>query len=93
MQIQNNVFIVTGGASGLGAATARMIVNNGGKIVLADLQVEAGEKLATELGGKFTKCDVTSETDGKAAIRTTPYRLVARSRVSITTVSSSRRSR
>jgi len=70
MQIQNNVFIVTGGASGLGAATARMIVNNGGKIVLADLQVEAGEKLATELGGKFTKCDVTSETDGKAVIDT-----------------------
>lgn len=68
MQIENNVFIITGGASGLGAATARMIVENGGKVVLADLQVEPGEKLAAELHGKFVKCDVTSETDGKAVV-------------------------
>jgi NAD(P)-dependent dehydrogenase (short-subunit alcohol dehydrogenase family) len=68
MQIQNNVFIITGGASGLGAATARMIVANGGKVVLADVQVEAGEKLAAELGGKFVKCDVTSEVDGNAVV-------------------------
>ena len=68
MQIQNSVFIVTGGASGLGAATARMIVENGGKVVLADVQVEAGENLAAELKGKFVKCDVTSELDGKAAV-------------------------
>src|SRR6478735_7264591 len=68
MQIQNNVFIVTGGASGLGAATARMIVENGGKVVLADVQVEPGEKLAAELKGKFVKCDVTSEADGKAVV-------------------------
>jgi NAD(P)-dependent dehydrogenase (short-subunit alcohol dehydrogenase family) len=50
MQIQNNVFIVTGGASGLGAATARMIVEAGGKVVLADVQAEAGAALAAELG-------------------------------------------
>lgn len=68
MQIQNSVFIITGGASGLGAATARMIVDNGGKVVLADVQVEAGEKLAAELGGRFVKCDVTSEADGKAVV-------------------------
>ena len=68
MEIKNNVFIITGGSSGLGAATARMIVENGGKVVLADLQVEAGEKLAAELGGKFVKCDVTSEADGNAAV-------------------------
>src|SRR3954469_9731665 len=68
MQIQDNVFIVTGGASGLGAATARMIVENGGKVGLADVQVEAGEKLANELGGKFVRCDVTSEADGKAVV-------------------------
>ncbi|MFZ6648430.1 3-hydroxyacyl-CoA dehydrogenase [Undibacterium sp. TJN25] len=68
MQIQNSVFIITGGASGLGAATARMLVANGGKVVLADVQVEAGEKLAAELGGKFIKCDVTSEADGKAVV-------------------------
>jgi NAD(P)-dependent dehydrogenase (short-subunit alcohol dehydrogenase family) len=68
MQIQNQVFIITGGASGLGAATARMIAANGGKLVLADVQVEFGEKLAAELGAKFVKCDVTSETDGKAVV-------------------------
>jgi NAD(P)-dependent dehydrogenase (short-subunit alcohol dehydrogenase family) len=68
MQIQNGVFIVTGGASGLGAASARMLVENGGKVVIADVQVDAGEKLAAELGGRFIKCDVTSEADGKAAV-------------------------
>jgi NAD(P)-dependent dehydrogenase (short-subunit alcohol dehydrogenase family) len=68
MQIQNNVFIITGGASGLGAATARMIAENGGKVVLADVQDTAGKKLATELQGRFVKCDVTSEADAKAAV-------------------------
>ncbi len=68
MEIRNNVFIITGGASGLGAATARMIVEGGGQVVLADVQVEAGEQLAAELGGKFLKCDVTSEADGKAVV-------------------------
>src|SRR5438045_5272289 len=68
MQIRNSVFIVTGGASGLGAASARMAVEAGGKVVIADLQAEAGEKLAKELGGRFAKTDVTSEADGKAAV-------------------------
>lgn len=68
MQIQGNVFIITGGASGLGAATASMIAANGGKVVLADVQVEAGEKHAAALHGKFVKCDVTSEADGKATV-------------------------
>ena len=68
MQIKNSVFLVTGGASGLGAATARMAAENGAKVVIADMQVEAGEKLAGGLGGRFCKCDVTSEADGKAAV-------------------------
>ena len=68
MQIQDNVFIITGGASGLGAATARMIAAAGGKVVLADVQVEAGQALAAELGGTFVKCDVTSEADGLATV-------------------------
>ena len=68
MQIKNSVFLVTGGASGLGAATARMAAENGGKVVIADMQAEAGEKFAREIGGRFTKCDVTSEADGKAAV-------------------------
>jgi NAD(P)-dependent dehydrogenase (short-subunit alcohol dehydrogenase family) len=68
MQIKNSVFLVTGGASGLGEATARMAAENGGKVVIADLQVDLGEKLAKEIGGRFVKCDVTAEADGKAAV-------------------------
>jgi len=68
MQIKNSVFLVTGGASGLGGATARMAAENGAKVVVADLQAEAGEKLARELNGRFIKCDVASEADGKAAV-------------------------
>ncbi len=68
MQIQNNVFIITGGASGLGEATARMITANGGKVVIADVQVEVGQKLATELNATFVKCDVTQEADGQAVV-------------------------
>ena len=68
MLIRNSVFLVTGGASGLGEATARMAAENGGKVVIADLQADLGEKLAKEIGGRFAKCDVTSEADGKAAV-------------------------
>jgi len=68
MQIKNSVFLVTGGASGLGAATARMAAESGGKVVIADMQAELGEKFAREIGGRFAKCDVTSEADGKAAV-------------------------
>jgi NAD(P)-dependent dehydrogenase (short-subunit alcohol dehydrogenase family) len=68
MQIKNSVFLVTGGASGLGAATARMAAQNGAKVLIADLQAEPGEKLAKELGGRFVRTDVTSEADGKAAV-------------------------
>src|SRR5689334_24226841 len=68
MQIRNSVFLVTGGASGLGAATARMAAEGGGKVVIADLQADAGEKLAKELGGRFVRTDVSSEVDGKAAV-------------------------
>jgi len=68
MQIKDNVFIITGGASGLGAASARMITAAGGKVVLADVQAEAGEKLAAELNGAFVKCDVTSEANAQAVV-------------------------
>ena len=68
MQIKDSVFIITGGASGLGAATARMICENGGAVVLADVQVEAGQALATALKGAFIRCDVTSEADGMAVV-------------------------
>ena len=68
MQIAGKVFIVTGGASGLGEGTARLLTANGAKIVIADLQVDKGEALAKELGGLFVKCDVSQEEDGKAVV-------------------------
>lgn len=71
MKIENGVFVVTGGASGLGAGTARMIVGAGGRVVLADLQREAGEALARELGTAqacFVETDVSNEESAKAAI-------------------------
>jgi NAD(P)-dependent dehydrogenase (short-subunit alcohol dehydrogenase family) len=68
MEIKGKVFIVTGGASGLGEGTARMIAAEGGKVVIADLQEDKGRALAAELGGAFVKCDVASEEDGKAVV-------------------------
>ncbi|WP_353152423.1 3-hydroxyacyl-CoA dehydrogenase [Pollutimonas bauzanensis] len=68
MEIKDKVFIVTGGASGLGAGTARMLVAEGAKVILADVQDEAGEKLAAELGQTYVHCDVTQEADGQAAV-------------------------
>ena len=68
MDIQNKVFIVTGGASGLGAGTARMLVANGAKVVLADVQDEAGNAFAKEIGQRYIHCDVTQEADAKAAV-------------------------
>ena len=53
--------VVTGGASGLGAATARRLAKHGVKVALFDLNAEAGEALAKELGGVFCKVDVTNE--------------------------------
>jgi len=70
MQIGNHVFLVTGGASGLGAATARLLAAEGGSVVIADLDRAAGENLAAELGNsaRFARTDVTSENDAQAAI-------------------------
>jgi NAD(P)-dependent dehydrogenase (short-subunit alcohol dehydrogenase family) len=68
MDIAGKVFIVTGGASGLGEGTARMLAALGGKVVLADLQIERGEKVAAEIGGRFVRCDVTLESDGQAVV-------------------------
>ena len=68
MEISGKVFIVTGGASGLGEGTARMLAAHGGKVVIADLQAERGESVAREIGGVFVKCDVSQEADGQAAV-------------------------
>ncbi len=68
MDIQGKVFIVTGGASGLGEGTARMLTAKGATVVIADMQVEKGEAIAKELGGAFVKCDVSQEADGQAVV-------------------------
>lgn len=70
MQIQNNVFIVTGGASGLGAGTARRLASQGGKVLIADLNEAAGVALAEEIGNgaRFVRVDVCSETDVQNAV-------------------------
>ena len=68
MDIAGKVFIVTGGASGLGEGTAHMLAREGAKVVVADVQADKGEALARELGGAFVKCDVTQEADGEAAV-------------------------
>ena len=68
MQIAGKVFIVTGGASGLGEGTARMLAEHGGKVVIADMQTDKGEAVAKEIGGVFVKCDVSQEADGQAAV-------------------------
>ncbi|WP_247422857.1 3-hydroxyacyl-CoA dehydrogenase [Ralstonia pseudosolanacearum] len=69
MEIRDQVFIVTGGASGLGAGTARALAEAGGKVVIADLNEAAGTALAQEIGGRFVRCDVSSEADGQAAVQ------------------------
>ena len=68
MDIKGKVFIVTGGASGLGEGTARMLAREGATVVVADVQADKGEALAREIGGAFVKCDVTQEADGQAAV-------------------------
>ena len=68
MQIQDRVFIVTGGASGLGEGTARMLAANGGKVVIADMNAERGESVAKEIGGVYLRCDVSNEADGQAVV-------------------------
>jgi len=68
MDIAGKVFIVTGGASGLGEGTARMLAAQGGTVVVADLQEQAGQAVADAIGGRFVRCDVSQEADGQAVV-------------------------
>jgi NAD(P)-dependent dehydrogenase (short-subunit alcohol dehydrogenase family) len=70
MKIEGSVFIVTGGASGLGAGTVRQLVQQGGKVVIADLNVAAGEVLAQELGAaaRFVATNVADEASVQACV-------------------------
>ena len=70
MEVRGSTFLVTGGASGLGAATARMAVEGGSHVVIADLDETRGKALAGELGdaARFVRTDVTDEASAEAAV-------------------------
>lgn len=70
MQIAHRVFVVTGAGSGLGAAVAKRLVADGAHVLIADVNAEAGERVAAELGAaaRFQRTDVTSAADGEAAV-------------------------
>ena len=70
MQINDSVFIISGGASGLGAATGRMLVAQGARVVLADINEAAGRALEAQLGGnaRFVTTNVADEASAKACV-------------------------
>jgi NAD(P)-dependent dehydrogenase (short-subunit alcohol dehydrogenase family) len=68
MELTNTSALITGGASGLGESTARLLAKRGVRVLLADLNAEKGEALASELGGAFASCDVTDTDQVIAAI-------------------------
>jgi NAD(P)-dependent dehydrogenase (short-subunit alcohol dehydrogenase family) len=70
MDIKGKAIVVTGGSSGLGAATVEMIVKQGGNVIVADLNEEAGKNLAASLGkqARFSLCDVTKEEHATTSI-------------------------
>lgn len=68
MDIQNKTILITGAASGLGAATARELSHRGAKIILLDRNADALKKMASEINGVACECDVTSESSVKQAI-------------------------
>jgi len=72
VRLQNQTVLVTGGASGLGGATAEMIVAAGGRVIVADINEAAGRTAAARLGAsaRFVRTDVTSEADVQQAIAT-----------------------
>jgi len=65
------VAVITGGASGMGAVTARMLAAQGAKVALWDMNLEAAQKLASELKGAAFACDVTSAASVEVALKTT----------------------
>ena len=68
MNLQSSSCIVTGGASGIGEAAARQLAEAGSRVVIADLQEDKGQAVASELGGLFGKCDVSNVEDAQATV-------------------------
>lgn len=71
MQIENKVFIVTGGASGLGAASAELLVSAGAKVMLVDMNAEAVAAQAHRLGAQSVVADISNEAAAEAAVQAT----------------------
>src|SRR5438105_14072789 len=71
MQLAGKTFLVSGGASGLGAACVRLLAGAGGNVVIADLNRAAGDGLASQLGARtrFAATDVTDEASVQAAVQ------------------------
>jgi 3(or 17)beta-hydroxysteroid dehydrogenase len=70
-RVQGKVAIVTGGASGIGEAEARVLAREGANVVVSDINVEAGEQIAKEIGGVFLEHDVASEDAWQSVIAST----------------------
>ena len=68
MNLDGAAALVTGGASGIGEASAEQLAALGARVVIADLNEDKGQEVASKLGGLFVKCDVSSEEDGAAAV-------------------------
>src|SRR5271170_3401342 len=68
MEINGASAVVTGGASGLGAATARTLADKGARVVILDRQEDAGKQIVAEIGGVFAFADVSDEQQVQAAI-------------------------
>jgi len=68
MNLQGTAALVTGGASGLGAETARQLAKAGAKVAVLDVNIEAGEALAREIGGVAAFCDIASESSVTEAL-------------------------
>jgi NAD(P)-dependent dehydrogenase (short-subunit alcohol dehydrogenase family) len=68
MNIQGSAAIITGGASGLGAATAELLAQHGAKVALLDVNIDGARELAAKLGGIAVRCDVTDEQSAADAV-------------------------
>ncbi|KAL6970089.1 Short-chain dehydrogenase reductase Ata1 [Sarracenia purpurea var. burkii] len=68
-RLRGKVAIVTGGARGIGAATAQLFASNGAHVIIADILDELGAPLADSIGGRYVHCDVSNETDVESAVK------------------------
>lgn len=67
-RIENKTALITGGGSGIGAATARLMSQEGAEVFVADINTESGNAVAHEIGGRFVQLDVTSESAWRSTL-------------------------